>query len=230
MITSESPATQSRSFFFGVNARLAGGFATAGFVGFGVGVVPGLRRHGRRRHDDRDVDLVVVVAADRVLHEPARPVEQERVADVARPPVSASATSRFVPGWPLNADLCIPGASSSAPKTSASSATISPWPRSRAGGRPRVRRALVRRRRVRAGAGGAPPLLGCAARVAAPPAAPPPGRAARARAPAVGVGGPHRARLASSPRDGGSTSSADSRIGGSFGSSGGIDGRHQKRK
>ena len=42
VITSESPATQSRSFLFGVNATFAGGFATAGFaVGFFVGFVPG---------------------------------------------------------------------------------------------------------------------------------------------------------------------------------------------
>ena len=36
MITSESPAIQSRSFFCGVNFCLAGGFGTTGFVGFGL--------------------------------------------------------------------------------------------------------------------------------------------------------------------------------------------------
>ena len=50
MITSESPATQSRSFLFGVNATLAGGFEVSGFApasssavepGFGVTVVGG---------------------------------------------------------------------------------------------------------------------------------------------------------------------------------------------
>ena len=83
MITSESPATQSRSFFFGVNATLAGGFGRrasppasswASDLGFGVAVVGGTT-----------IATSISSAslpAHRVLDEPAGPVEQEGVADV----------------------------------------------------------------------------------------------------------------------------------------------------
>ena len=78
-MTSESPAIQRRSFFCGVNFCLAGGFPTTGLVGFVVGV-----GHRARRDDDRDIDLVCVIPAHRVLHKAAGPVEQERVTDVSK--------------------------------------------------------------------------------------------------------------------------------------------------
>ena len=58
------------------------------------------------------------LAPDGVLDEPARGRSRRSAwLTPARPPVSASETSRFVPGWPLNAALCIPGAMSRAPKS-----------------------------------------------------------------------------------------------------------------
>ena len=134
----------------------------------------------------------------------------------ARAPVSASETSRFAPGWPLNAALCIPGASSNDPKTSPSTATISPWP------------AVPRRRPSpvygeRSSGGGA---SGARVRAAGLSAAGFRGarRRAAARAAALLGSGSALASTTSpaSSGNGGSTCSADSRIGGSFGSSGGF--------
>ena len=104
--------------------RLAAGFCTAVV---GRGRAHGVGSVARRRHD-RDVDLVGVLAAHRVLDERRGRSRKSAWLTSARPAVSASATSRFVPGWPLKAALCIPGARSRAPKRSASTATTSACP------------------------------------------------------------------------------------------------------
>ena len=75
MITSESPATQRRSFFFGVNVGFAGGFATAGF---GVVLVVGFGFVRRRRGSTIATSICVgVVSARDALDELPGPVEQK---------------------------------------------------------------------------------------------------------------------------------------------------------
>ena len=83
VITSESPATQMRSFRFGRERDLRGrrrragvGFASA-VGGFGVG-----RGVDGRRRRAIAVSISSLPAADRVLHGRARPVEPQGVADV----------------------------------------------------------------------------------------------------------------------------------------------------
>ena len=128
MITRESPAIQSRSFFFGVNFCLAGGFATTGLV---VGVFVVVVGFGVTRLGGMTIATSMSSAWFRPIASWTRlrgRSSRSAWLTSASPPVSASDTSRLVPGWPLKAALCIPGASSSAPKTRPSSATISPCP------------------------------------------------------------------------------------------------------
>ena len=125
MITSESPATQRRSFFCGVNFGLPGGFATAGFgvallAGFGFVLVGGITiATSISSASSRPATLCTNCRGRSSWSAPLTP---------ARPPVRASATSRSVPGCLLNDALCMPGAFSSAPKSRASTATTSPLP------------------------------------------------------------------------------------------------------
>ena len=79
-MTSESPATQSRSFRFGVKAILAGGLGVVVPDGFGAGFGLGFGADDCRRHDDGDVDLVLPAATGSGLECLPRPVEEEGVA------------------------------------------------------------------------------------------------------------------------------------------------------
>ena len=234
MITSESPAIQSRSFFCGVNFCLAGGFATTGLVGFGL--VGRIRSHRARRDDDRDVDLVCVVPAHRVLDEAAGPVEQERVADVSE---AAGERERHIA---LRARLAVerrlvhPRRKQQRPEEEAEQRHDQPVPGGRVAAAVLGARAAAatpsRGRRIRLrllhlARRGALRLLGeasAAASAAAPPTAPQPSVAGSALSGACSAGAAVQSSAdASSPGGNGTTCSADSRIGGSFGSSGGFE-------
>ena len=235
MITSESPAIQSRSFFCGVNFCLAGGFATTGFVGFGVG--GRVRVHRGRRDDDRDVDLVCVVPAHRVLHEAAGPVEQERVTDVSEAARERERDVALRARLAVERRLVHPRGEQQRPEDETEQRHDQPVP----GGRvappvlgPRAAAATPSPgRRIRLGL-----LRLLAARRASPrsarllPRRPPPrlrslpqpsSPARRSRVAARPVPAVQSSADASSPGGEGATCSADSRIGGSFGSSGGFE-------
>ena len=128
MITSESPATHSRSFFVGVNASFVGALA-AGFVaGVRVGFELGL---GVTLVGGTTIATSIWSASPLPMTSctiPRGRSSRRAWLTWARPPVSASETSRLVPGWPLKAALCIPGAMRRTPKNNASSATTSAWP------------------------------------------------------------------------------------------------------
>ena len=132
VMTSESPATQSRSFFLGVNATFfgfaGGGFGVVGFVGFGVaGVCVGMDGVGDAVREGRSrVDLVVVRSPDRRLDRLAGPVEEKRVAHVCERPGEGEGdvplpAVRLV----VRRRAWIPGAFSTSPMASARTQTIS---------------------------------------------------------------------------------------------------------
>jgi hypothetical protein len=148
VMTSESPATQIRIFFFGEKAIFAAGFGfAAGFFAGVVGFGPDVVFVGSVVTGGATIATLISSASSRPIASCTSLRGRSRRSawlTWSRPPVSASATSRFVPGWPLNAALCIPGASRGRRREARARRRRGRALPSRSGGRPRCAAACSR--------------------------------------------------------------------------------------